>query len=153
MLTLTLPLSLLETVEMHAKRWSETEVRKLGRCGMNGRLKTVRVWIGLIWLAAICMVVQGLGWSAERLLFLEEDFAKCLTDTIFTSLSKWKNFCPLSVCSTETLRTFGTSVTLAFGNSLGVPEDLNLSAAPLWSLKMSQLYVYCCLPGNFLVGL
>jgi len=76
----TLPL--LVTVEMHAKRWSAAEVGKLGRCGMNGRLRSVRVWIGLICLAAICMVVHGLDWSAERLLFLEEDFAKCLTETV-----------------------------------------------------------------------
>jgi hypothetical protein len=30
----------------------------------------------------------------------------------------------------ETLSTPDTSVILAFGSSLGVPEDLNLSAAP-----------------------
>jgi hypothetical protein len=34
---------------MHAKHWSETEVGKLGRCGMNGRLKCEGMnWVNLV---------------------------------------------------------------------------------------------------------
>jgi hypothetical protein len=45
---------------VHTNRWSETEVGQLERCGMNGRLN-VRVAIGIIWLAAVSIVVKDLG--------------------------------------------------------------------------------------------